>query len=861
MFKNTTPANTITKKNRNNYLRDVKYKNYNYKNDIDYVVKISRTLLTPIGIYPLHGSDTTISKILVNIQIICIFSLMLFLLAPHLIYTYFVAEDLKRLIKIIAAQFFNSLALIKFWTMIINKKQLRWCLNELEDSWRDIASDEDRKIMIKNAKIGRIFTVAYLSLSYGGALPYHIIMPLVAPRIIMPDNSTLIPLPYPSEYIFWVPRDSPGYEMLFVGQILISSIILSTNCGIYSLIATYIMHACCLFEIVQRHLKYILESSVEGQFNDNLAAVIDKHNQAIYYAGLLEKSLNIVFLSEMAGCTVIICFLEYGVLLEWGDGDVLGLTTYFMLLTSIFVNVFIISYIGERLKEMSLKIGECTYDLDWYNLPKKMALDLMVIMVRANQPSTLSAGKLFDLSLVGFADVSIKIIILYFSNNYLINLSLYCQVMVIKFLQVVKTSAAYLNFIRAMTNPTNMKNKSQSIQVSTKENINYSTQLTRWVLTALGVWTNENKKTINDKILSTALIIMCYFSNFFLLIPCSLHTILSEKDMSLKMKALGPLTFCVMAIGKFSFLVKRKKDIYNCFKHVYHDWRRVQLINDENIMLENAKRGRFITILCAAFMYGGGLFYNTIMPFAVGSFVTADNKTIKPLTYAVYDPLFSAQETPNYQIVFTLQWFTGFFLCSITFGACSLAAVFAFHACGQLKIIISRLDNFIDRNHNFDDVLKKKMADIIELHLRTLRFIVRVEKLLNEINLIEFLGCTFMICLCVYYLLTELKNAEAISIITYCVLLVSFNCNIFIFCHIGEMLTQQGEEVGWAAYNNNQWYKLSKKNSRGLILIMAMSNCPCSLSAGKMVNLSYASFASVIKTAMTYLNIIRTTVL
>lgn len=43
-----------------------------------------------------------------------------------------------------------------------------------------------------------------------------------------------------------------------------------------------------------------------------------------------------------------------------------------------------------------------------------MALDLMVIMVRANQPSTLSAGKLFDLSLVGFADVSIEMMILFF---------------------------------------------------------------------------------------------------------------------------------------------------------------------------------------------------------------------------------------------------------------------------------------------------------------------------------------------------------------------------------------------------------------------------------------------------------------
>lgn len=32
------------------------------------------------------------------------------------------------------------------------------------------------------------------------------------------------------------------------------------------------------------------------------------------YAEMIEKSLNFVFLSEMVGCTIIICFLEYGVL-------------------------------------------------------------------------------------------------------------------------------------------------------------------------------------------------------------------------------------------------------------------------------------------------------------------------------------------------------------------------------------------------------------------------------------------------------------------------------------------------------------------------------------------------------------------
>lgn len=32
------------------------------------------------------------------------------------------------------------------------------------------------------------------------------------------------------------------------------------------------------------------------------------------YAERIERSLNVVFLCEVVGCTIIICFLEYGVL-------------------------------------------------------------------------------------------------------------------------------------------------------------------------------------------------------------------------------------------------------------------------------------------------------------------------------------------------------------------------------------------------------------------------------------------------------------------------------------------------------------------------------------------------------------------
>lgn len=110
----------------------------------------------------------------------------------------------------------------------------------------------------------------------------------------------------------------------------------------------------------------------------------------------------------------------------------IGVMTYAVLMTSIFVNVFIFSFTGDRLKEQvhillllfsfesstrsffssdffvqSEKVGEFSYSLEWYDLPTNLAADLMFIMIRASRPSTLTAGKIFDLSLQGFCEVGV----------------------------------------------------------------------------------------------------------------------------------------------------------------------------------------------------------------------------------------------------------------------------------------------------------------------------------------------------------------------------------------------------------------------------------------------------------------------
>lgn len=53
----------------------------------------------------------------------------------------------------------------------------------------------------------------------------------------------------------------------------------------------------------------------------------------------------------------------------------------------------------------SEKIGESSYSIKWYDLPTKIVRDLILVMLRSNRPSTLTAAKIFDLSLQGFCEV------------------------------------------------------------------------------------------------------------------------------------------------------------------------------------------------------------------------------------------------------------------------------------------------------------------------------------------------------------------------------------------------------------------------------------------------------------------------
>ncbi|XP_012061566.1 PREDICTED: odorant receptor 9a-like [Atta cephalotes] len=72
-----------------------------------------------------------------------------------------------------------------------------------------------------------------------------------------------------------------------------------------------------------------------------------------------------------------------------------------------------------------------------------------------------------------------------------------------------------------------------------------------------------------------------------------------------------------------------------------------------------------------------------------------------------------------------------------------------------------------------------------------------------------------------------------------------------IVCYSGQRLMDESQSIFHRAYAA-EWYKFSPRLKSLLIITLYRSNVPCGLKAGNMIPLSIATFAAVIRIAMSY---------
>ncbi|XP_043282234.1 uncharacterized protein [Venturia canescens] len=392
-----------------------------------------------------------------------------------------------------------------------------------------------------------------------------------------------------------------------------------------------------------------------------------------------------------------------------------------------------------------------------------------------------------------------------------------------------------------------------------KEDLDRTIYYTKKLLRLLGVWSLVKKENPRKKELAMSVILIttCSLQVSFIMVPCILHVLLREKNVLIKIKLLAPIGVRAINLVKYCMLVYRRNVIKFCFDHVEHDWIIAPTDLDRKIMRRNANTGRRITLACVLFMYTSTWLFNGILPLVRGNKIDSLNRTIRPLAYPGYDLFVDSQSSPFYEFIYCNTVVSAWVLYTIIATTCSLAAIFVAHTCGQIEIIMSRLDTLFD---NLDDeiaTLEQRVSFIVRSHVRVLRLVSKIEEALNEILFMEVATSTSTICLLEYYCVREWQDSDNLAVFTYFLLLLSYSLSLFIFCHIGELLKERCSLIGKATYLTD-WWKMPGKTGRALILVILTANIPRQLTAGRMIELSVASFGAIMKTSVVYLNMLRT---
>ncbi|XP_019888797.2 odorant receptor 13a [Ooceraea biroi] len=372
----------------------------------------------------------------------------------------------------------------------------------------------------------------------------------------------------------------------------------------------------------------------------------------------------------------------------------------------------------------------------------------------------------------------------------------------------------------------------------------------------MGAWPLQQQPTILEIIVYIFSIAITTFLQLFMIIPWFLSIITANWSFYDIIRTACPLIFVNTIFLRYLLLLFHRDAIRSCINCVAEDWRNVVIAEHREIMLTNAKSGRFFGMVSVAFMFSSGLPY-CVMPLLLPSPVNEDNVTIKVFPNPCELIFVDVQVSPFYEVAYTLDVFACCVFYTIFCGICSLTAKFVMHACGQCEILMDFFEKLVDGDDKNESTINQRISNVVTHHLRILKFVSDVDKVLNEICLAEFLNSSCNICLLGYYVIVDLRNHEPmIQIFVYFVACVSITFNIYIFCYIGEQLVDRAQKIGTTCYMI-EWYQLPNDKARSMIFPIIMSSYPIELTAGKMLKMTMSSFSNILKISMTYFNLLR----
>ncbi|XP_046753124.1 odorant receptor 4-like [Diprion similis] len=179
------------------------------------------------------------------------------------------------------------------------------------------------------------------------------------------------------------------------------------------------------------------------------------------------------------------------------------------------------------------------------------------------------------------------------------------------------------------------------------------------------------------------------------------------------------------------------------------------------------------------------------------------------------------------------------------------------HTTGQFEI----LSDFIGRT-KYDSLDpehdKTKVKEMIRRHQMLLNVTADIQECYGMITFQQLAISTLYLCFFEYAFIMELQKGGEGRMVALKYALTSLTGleNIFVYCFLGDNLTDQGLALRMAVYNS-EWYNTTPSVNLSLSIVMTKALQPIVLSAAKIFPLTLQNFTVIIKSSVSYLSVLR----
>ncbi|KAF3054282.1 Odorant receptor 085 [Nylanderia fulva] len=387
-----------------------------WKNEVSYAMTPLKILTVPIGGWPLQEYNKF--ALARHILSACGLSVVVIVQALELYYNCIGAYANLDALTLLAC---GILALLKIIWFRIYADNLICNYSSAMNDYLALDTEEKRIIMRKHASWGRIISIIALLITYIDSLIFivgHVPVSSEGGKVNITILGHQAGYAIPSTCTlahFHISMST--YLMIFVLEYIYLMIMCTSNHGSDSLFLHITLHVCGQLQILRTSFINfdVTSPDVYKRFN----ALILRHDHLIKMARKLAEIVSFVLVVQLFISSMLICIVGFQFIVAMATSDFSMMSKSFMVLSAFLAQLTVYSIVGDYLKTQMEEVAQSVYQCAWYNLPTKVARNIVFIMMWNQLPIKLQAG-----------------------NFIVVDLGTY--------MSILKTSASYLSVLRVM---------------------------------------------------------------------------------------------------------------------------------------------------------------------------------------------------------------------------------------------------------------------------------------------------------------------------------------------------------------------------------------------------------------------------